>query len=247
MYRRWTVIVSGLAIIGALTFYSQTDLASAAGKQKYKYIGNSGCKCHLSKGCFEGDIYKEKLHSHTFDERLKTEEEKNDPECLRCHASAYGMKIKGNKPYLEDVACEVCHGPGEKYIKVKKNYKGRGKKAFNKLLKKDPMMARKVQFDAGMYTAGIDGPYSPYKTVKEQCLQCHWEKKDAKNKCPKSDKVMDFKEAFKDDDHRDHDLIDDVLAKMSSGEKSKWKGYLERDKILNSPLSKEAKKRKKKK
>ncbi|MGR3310314.1 MAG: multiheme c-type cytochrome [Candidatus Brocadiales bacterium] len=240
MYRRWTVI-GGLIIIGCLIF---SQAIWAAGKQKYKFMGNSGCKCHLSKGCFEGDIYKEKLHSHTFDERLKTDEEKKDPECLRCHASAYGMRIKGNKPYLEDVACEACHGPGEKYIEVKKNYKGRGKKAFNKLLKKDPMMARKVQFDAGMYTAGINGPY---KNVKEQCLECHWEDKNAKNKCPKSDKVMDYKKAFKEDDHRDHDPIDDVLAKMSSSDKSKWKGYLEKDKILFSPLRKETKKYKKKK
>jgi hypothetical protein len=93
------------------------------------------------------------------------------------------------------------------------------------------MMARKVQYDAGEYVAGIN----KYKTVKEQCLKCHWEEgaKD-KDKCPKSegkknseDKDRVFtKDYIKRDDHRDHDAIDDVLPKV---DKKKWKGYIELD------------------
>lgn len=243
MYRGW-IVAGGIAIIGSLTF-SQANWARAEEPQKYKYVGNAGCKCHLSKGCFEGDEYKEVLHSHTFKERLTTEEDKKNPECLKCHATAYGKKIKDNKPYLEDVACEACHGPGEKYEEVKKNYKGKGKDAFNELLKKDPMLARKEQFDAGLITAGL---YGPYKTIKEQCLVCHWEDAKAKDKCPKAkpDSAFDFKKAFEKDDHRDHDEIDDVIAKMSGADKGKWKDYLEKDQVLLSPLREAAKKKAKK-
>ncbi|MBI4007478.1 MAG: hypothetical protein HY354_03175 [Planctomycetes bacterium] len=241
---RGRIVVCGVAVISFLTF-SQANWVRAEEAQKYLYVGNAGCKCHLSKGCFEGDEYKERLHSHTFEERLTTEQDKNNPECLKCHATAYKKKIKDNKPYLEDVQCEACHGPGEKYEEVKKNYKGKGKDAFNELLKKDPMLARKEQFDAGLYTAGINGPY---KTIKEQCLECHWEDAKATNKCPKTkpDAVMNFKETFEKDDHRDHDTIDDVIEKMSPADKAKWKDYLEKDELLLSPLKPAAKKAKKK-
>ncbi len=224
------VSVSSLIIV-------QSNQSFGAAKQKYKYLGNAGCKCHLSKGCFEGEEYKKMKNQHynTF-KRLETDEDKSNPECLKCHATAYGMKIKkgkskqGSKDFIENVGCEACHGPGEAYVKVKKNYQKKGKDAFKKLLKEDPMMARKVQYDAGEYVAGIN----KYKTIKEQCLLCHWEDANAKNKCPKcegkknsknKDRIF-TKDYIKRDDHRDHDGIDDVLPKV---DKKKWKGYLEQD------------------
>ena len=158
----------------------QSNQSFGAEKQMWAYVGNAGCKCHMSKGCFEGEEYKERLHSHTFKERLKTDEEKSNPECLKCHATALDMKIKKDKSklgnFIEDVACEACHGPGEGYEDVKKNYNKKGKDAFKELLEKDPMTARKVQYDAGLVVAGIN----KYKTIKEQCLECHWE--DANDK-----------------------------------------------------------------
>jgi hypothetical protein len=216
----------------------QGNQSFGAEKQKYKYLGNAGCKCHLSKGCFEGEEYKERKHSHTFAERLTTDEDKKNPECLRCHATALDMKISKGKSklgdFIEDVGCEACHGPGEAYVKVKKNYNNQGKDAFKKLLEEDPMMARKVQYDAGLYVAGIN----KYKTIKEQCLECHWEDANDKNKCPKADKddkgkpiVMDFNKYFKLDDHRDHDAIDDVLPKV---DEKKWKGYIEQDPLFKT-------------
>ncbi|KKM04102.1 hypothetical protein LCGC14_1767630 [marine sediment metagenome] len=190
-------------------------------------------------GHTKSDEYKKQKEE--FDKKVK--EEKKDPECLRCHATAYKMKIKkgkskkGSKNFIEDVACEACHGPGEAYVKVKKNYQKKGKDAFKKLLKEDPMMARKVQYDTGLYVAGIN----KYKTIKEQCLECHWEDVNDKNKCPKCDKdekgkpiVMKFKKYFKLDDHRDHDTIDDVLPKV---DKKKWKGYLEQDPLFKTKPS----------
>ncbi len=229
-------------VISLSSFIILLSGQSYGASQKWKYMGNAGCKCHLSKGCFEGEEYKERLHSHTFAERLKTDEEKSNPECLKCHATALDMKIKKGKSklgnFIEDVACEACHGPGEGYVDVKKNYEGKGKDAFKELLDKDPMMARKVQYDAGLVVAGIN----KYDTIREQCLECHWEDENDKNKCPKvgkdektgKPKVMNFKEYFKLDDHRDNDAIDDVLAKMSDSDKKKWKGYIEQDPLFKT-------------
>ncbi|WP_169704148.1 hypothetical protein [Candidatus Kuenenia stuttgartiensis] len=85
-----------------------------------------------------------------------------------------------------------------------------------------------------MIVAGINGP----ATVKEQCLQCHWESADAKNKCPKTDKVMDYKEYFKKDDHRDEDDIDLVIKKLSDADKKKWADILPKDDMLYLPYKK---------
>lgn len=232
-------------MVGAGAFIFSTQTTYAKGNQ---YLGNAGCKCHMSKGTFEGDEYKkvgqryanlkEKVgHFNAFD-RLKTDAEKKDPNCLKCHATAYEGSIKEGKSehgnFIENVGCEACHGPGDGYVKVKKNYAGKGKDAFNELLKKDPMEARKAQFEAGLKIAGINEP----TTVKAQCLKCHWEDAKAENKCPKSEVVFKFDEYFKIDDHRNEDEIDKVIAKMSDSDKSKYKELLSKDEILNSPYKK---------
>src|SRR3989304_2973620 len=203
------------------------------------YVGNSGCKCHMGKGCFEGEEYKARLHSNTWEKRLKGTPDAENPDCLKCHATAHGEKIaEVGKKYLPNVQCEACHGAGSEQKKLKENYEGKGKDAFKELLKKDPFTARKVQYDAGLIVAGTNG----YATGKEQCLICHWESKDDKNKCPKTDKVMDYKDAFKKDDHRDEDEIDVAIKKLSPEEKKKWAAILPKDEILNSPLKPKKKK-----
>lgn len=217
----------------SLTF-SLSDISMGGGNA---YVSNSGCKCHMSKGCFEGEEYKERLHSNTWEKRLQGTPDEDNPECLKCHATAVGEKIEKkfkDKKYLPNVQCEACHGAGEAYEKVKKNYMGKGKDAFKELLKKDQLEARKAQFDAGLIIAGINGP----ATVKEQCLKCHWESADAKVKCPKTDKVMDFKEYFKKDDHRDEDDIDNVIKKLSPADKTKYANLLPKDDVLYLPLKK---------
>lgn len=221
-------LLSGIAVsVFSLTF-SLPGISQGA-----EYVSNSGCKCHMSKGCFEGEEYKERLHSNTWEKRLKGTPDAENPECLKCHATAYGEKIaEAGKKYLPNVQCEACHGAGSEYKKVKENYQGKGKDEFKNLLKSDPFMARKVQYDAGLIVAGINGP----STVKEQCVKCHWESKDAKEKCPKTDKVMDYKEYFKKDDHRDEDEIDKAVKKLSDADKKKWAAILPKDEILLTPL-----------
>lgn len=229
----WCFLGGIIISVSAFAFSLQKQVIGA------EYTGNSGCKCHMGKGCFEGDEYKERLHSNTWEKRLKGTPDAENPDCLKCHATALGEKIaEVGKKYIPNVACEACHGAGSEQKKLKENYEGKGKDAFKELLKKDPFTARKVQYDAGLIVAGING----YATVKEQCLICHWESKDDKNKCPKTDKVMDYKDAFKKDDHRDEDEIDVAIKKLSPEEKKKWAAILPKDEILNSPLKPKKKK-----
>jgi len=111
------IMVSAVVSLSLIIFQSNQSFGA---KQKWKYMGNAGCKCHLSKGCFEGEEYKKMKNQHynTF-KRLETDEDKSNPECLKCHATALGMKIKkgkskqGSKDFIENVGCEACHGPGE--------------------------------------------------------------------------------------------------------------------------------------
>lgn len=232
--RMMSYLLGGIVVSVYSLGFSTSNISIGA-----EYTGNSGCKCHMGKGCFEGEEYKERLHSNTWEKRLKGTPDAENPDCLKCHATAYGEKIaEAGKKYLPNVQCEACHGAGSEYKKVKDNYEGKGKDAFKELLKNDPFTARKVQYDAGLIVAGING----LATVKEQCLKCHWESKDDKNKCPKTDKVMDYKDAFKKDDHRDEDEIDVAIKKLSPEEKKKWAAILPKDEILNSPLKPKKKK-----
>lgn len=226
------------ALFGGLVIsFCSISFAVSAKAAEPKFVSNAGCKCHMSKGCYEGEEYKERLHSNTWEKRLKGTADEDNPECLKCHATAVGAKIKkkfGDKKYLPNVQCEACHGAGEEYEKVKKNYLGKGKDSFKELLKKDPLLARKAQYDAGLIVAGINGT----ATVKEQCMQCHWESADAKDKCPKTDKVMDYDDYFNKDDHRDEDDIDLVIKKLSDADKKKWADILPKDKKLYLPYKK---------
>ncbi|MBM4055807.1 MAG: hypothetical protein FJ264_14330 [Planctomycetes bacterium] len=222
---------------GLVISFCSIAFAVSANAGEAKFESNAGCKCHMSKGCFEGEEYKERLHSNTWEKRLQGTADEDNPACLKCHASAVDAKIGKkfkDKKYLPNVQCEACHGAGENYVKLKKNYQGKGKDAFKELLKNDPLLARKEQYSAGLIVAGISGP----STVKEQCLKCHWETADDKNKCPKTDKVMDFTEYFKKDDHRDEDSIDLVIKKLSDADKKKWADILPKDDTLYLPYRK---------
>jgi len=242
MFRRAfkNCVMVGVAVVVLLAgVMVASDNAFAKRAKKYKYLGANGCKCHMNKTVEANEYkkvgYEEKVgHFNTF-KRLETDEDKKNPECLACHATGYGKKIKkGQSEYgkfIENVTCEACHGPGDGYVKVKKNYKGKGKDAFSALYKSDPLEARKVQFAAGGRIAGVNKP----TTVKAQCLECHWEDAGAKRKCPKTDKLFKFKAYFKIDDHRDLDHIDEVIAKLSDADKKKYKGLIAQDPILYSP------------
>jgi hypothetical protein len=99
-----------------------------------QYVGVSACKsCHKAEK--RGDQYtkwSEGPHAKTWTELAEEkskeiakekgiEDAQKAEECLKCHATAYGLadERKGSKYDIEDgVTCEACHGPGSGYKTV---------------------------------------------------------------------------------------------------------------------------------
>ncbi|GIX47624.1 MAG: hypothetical protein KatS3mg131_1835 [Candidatus Tectimicrobiota bacterium] len=157
---------------------------------KFRYVGIEGCNCHLLE--LEGRKWKEEERGHhKAMQRLKGAERQN-PKCLQCHATAYGLPIKDDKPYLENVQCEACHGPGERYRR----------RRLKNLYNRDPEQARVLSMQQGLVVPGVN------LDVKDVCLRCHWESRTAPKKCPRSDKVFDFVKYYKLITHADDDAVD---------------------------------------
>jgi mono/diheme cytochrome c family protein len=82
-------------------------------QEEAAYTGSESCI-----GCHEG------LHKKHIDTWRKSpmakrafsriEGEKDKTKCIPCHATGYDPEKKGFKE--ENVGCEACHGPGEKYL-----------------------------------------------------------------------------------------------------------------------------------
>ncbi len=82
------------------------------------YTGSSACRiCHYHRYNYEQ--WSSKAHSHTY-QTLVDEGSQYDPECVVCHV--VGMDYKSGfiteqeTPYMKNVGCEVCHGPGLEHI-----------------------------------------------------------------------------------------------------------------------------------
>ena len=141
-----------------------------------KYIGSKKCKMCHSK------VYKsweETTHFTGLDklkpgeakeakEKAKLDVEKDytkDKECLGCHVTGWGkpggFELKEDEKEMEKmlktlghIGCEVCHGPGEKFIE------------FHKMIKKEKKEYTADEMkEAGTISAG-----------EEQCKACHNEK-----------------------------------------------------------------------
>jgi hypothetical protein len=92
-------------------------IAAPANAQQKEYIGAAKCKmCHSKPTT--GEQYKQWAatpHATTM-KRLNAEEAK-DPKCLKCHATAAGLKLSDTQTITmaEGVSCESCHGAGSAY------------------------------------------------------------------------------------------------------------------------------------
>jgi hypothetical protein len=75
------------------------------------------------------------------------EEDRENPGCLRCHTTGYGMPRRSDVPdkELRGVQCEACHGPGSHY--------------FTWSVMKNRNLAQ---------TRGLVIP------TRETCAKCHW-------------------------------------------------------------------------
>lgn len=91
-----------------------------SGKIRDRYLGIETCRrCH-------GEVYSDFLLSPHFRayQRLVESGEQDNPECLRCHTTGYGV-FSGFDPASEEkgavnlrgVQCEACHGPGTGHVR----------------------------------------------------------------------------------------------------------------------------------
>jgi len=82
------------------------------------YVGSAACKeCHPA----EYAVWEKSGHSHAYealDKKASKPSQRNfDPECIICHTVGFEYRIGyfgsgKDEPYLRNVGCENCHGPG---------------------------------------------------------------------------------------------------------------------------------------
>ena len=122
--------------------------------QEFTYVGAGKCKiCHKTeKQGKQFPLLEERKHSKSF-AALTTEEIKTkvpnapeNPECLKCHAPLFEKATEFKE---EGVTCEVCHGPGSVYKKLK------------------IMKSREESIKNGLIV------YESTEAIKKQCLSCH--------------------------------------------------------------------------
>jgi hypothetical protein len=82
------------------------------------YAGPSHCQA-----CHAGYDFDQQMVFHS-DAWLKLQEEgRTNPECLKCHATGYGVPTGVEDPFrdshLTGVTCEACHGPAADHVREK--------------------------------------------------------------------------------------------------------------------------------
>lgn len=153
-----------LLILGIFVTHGLTSSSDAPA-----YVGSKACKsCH-------SDAYnswkKTKLASaldslkagNALEVKKKmgidpTKDFSADPQCVKCHTTGYGEKggfvSLSKTPDLAGIGCEVCHGPGEHYVKLMREvYTDQ---------KKSRYYSREKVVHSGLNT-----------DFKQRCLQCH--------------------------------------------------------------------------
>ncbi len=143
------IVIPAIALIFILGLFSQ----------EFTYISAGKCKiCHKSeKQGRQYPIWEENQHSKSFaalsspDAAARAKEmgvahPSESPECFKCHAPLYE---KAPDLKEEGVTCEVCHGPGSAYKKLK------------------IMKSHEESVKNGLIA--YDNP----EAIKKQCLSCH--------------------------------------------------------------------------
>ncbi|MCA9483769.1 MAG: hypothetical protein KC553_08555 [Nitrospina sp.] len=87
------------------------SLKARRGKMKSVYATDTACKtCHAEAH----EKWEQSRHGHAYN-TLKKVNKAFDPECLVCHTTGFnktgGFLSEVDTPELENVQCEVCHGP----------------------------------------------------------------------------------------------------------------------------------------
>ena len=149
-------------MMGLLASFIASALMARAGDEA-TYVGSSKCKpCHFKQANSWAQTKMAKaldVLAPGVNAEAKTKagldpkkDYSKDPKCLKCHTTGYG-KTGGfttieATPAMVGVGCEMCHGPGSKYIEI--------------------MRANKLYKKAEVAAAGLVSP-----PTKEHCLHCH--------------------------------------------------------------------------
>lgn len=109
-----------------LTEYNQVPHEIQLHYKNARYVGSEKCKkCH--EKAYE--IWKQvdehgRSHARAFaslEEARRPSYRQFDPECVQCHVVGFGYltgyRNEKETPFLKDVGCEVCHGPGSEHVK----------------------------------------------------------------------------------------------------------------------------------
>ncbi len=95
-----------------------TDLPIDHGRGGGGYVGDAACAaCHASAHAMQTTS----RHAHAF-ASLEKQSYHADPECLRCHVTAFAQDGGYRRPDAVkrdsrmSVSCEACHGPGEAHV-----------------------------------------------------------------------------------------------------------------------------------
>lgn len=84
------------------------------------FVGAQRCiGCHASIH----ESWQKTKHAQAFENLAKNDPNaKMNPDCLSCHATGYGAKggftSATETPYLQNVQCESCHGPGNGHLRA---------------------------------------------------------------------------------------------------------------------------------
>lgn len=144
MKKNLLILMIGVPLILIISLFSQ----------EFTYVGAGKCKiCHKTeKQGRQFPIWEELKHSKSLTP-LTTEEVKakvadapENPKCLKCHAPLFEKAAEFKE---EGVTCEVCHGPGSAYKKLK------------------IMKSREDAVKNGLVV------YESTEAIKKQCLSCH--------------------------------------------------------------------------
>jgi hypothetical protein len=97
----------------------EEEYEKAMSSKKYRFTGNNKCRlCH--RAFFLGR--KKDAHAHNFKKLMKHPEDQNNPGCLVCHTTGYGVpggfSSLSKTPRFKEVQCEGCHGPGSLHAEM---------------------------------------------------------------------------------------------------------------------------------
>ncbi|HSH71383.1 MAG TPA: multiheme c-type cytochrome [Deferrisomatales bacterium] len=100
---------------------SGADYGRPENQTVYRYLGVKWCvTCH-SRASDNPRLslyhsWEDSAHARAWDDL--PDGDKDNPLCLRCHTTGYGMARRPDVPdaELRGVQCEACHGPGSHYF-----------------------------------------------------------------------------------------------------------------------------------